>query len=112
MARPASPPPPDPAPAPGSPEAIAQDIAALRADVAALAASLRAFGATRTEAARDSAETLSAEALDRARATLADLRRQIEGAEGAAEARVAAHPLQALMVAFGLGFLASLALRR
>ena len=91
---------------------IETDLAALRADVAALAESLRAYGHARandmTDPARARADDLAGAAGEAAQ----DLRRQVDALEKELESTVRDHPVQALLAAFGLGFVLSLLLRR
>ena len=85
---------------------------ALRAELASLATSLQADGRKMAGALKDRAEELTEEAKVRARATLRDISRETDRLEDKIEAQVRDKPLQSLMLAFGLGLVVSVLLRR
>lgn len=93
-------------------EDLQAQLDALRAELAALAATLQADGKKMAEALKDRAEELSDEAKVKARAALHDIRAETDRLEERLEAQVREKPLQSLLMAFGLGLIVSVLLRR
>jgi ElaB/YqjD/DUF883 family membrane-anchored ribosome-binding protein len=93
-------------------EDLQAQLDALRAELAALAGSLQADGKKMAEALKDRAEGLSEEAKVRARAALHDIRAETDRLEDRLEAQVRDKPLQSILMAFGLGLIVSIFLRR
>jgi ElaB/YqjD/DUF883 family membrane-anchored ribosome-binding protein len=85
---------------------------ALRADLSALAALLQANSQKAAEGLKEKADALTGEARARATAAMGDLRREADRLEDRLETQVREKPLQSLMMAFGLGLLVSILLRR
>lgn len=85
---------------------------ALKAEIAALAATLQTDGKRMAEALKDKAEGLSDEAVARARAALKDIKAETDRLEDRLEAQVREKPLQSLLMAFGLGLVVSILMRR
>jgi ElaB/YqjD/DUF883 family membrane-anchored ribosome-binding protein len=85
---------------------------ALRSEIASLAASLQADGKKMAGAIKDRAEGLTEEAKVRARATLKDIQTETDRIEDKIEAQVREKPLQSVLLAFGLGLVVSVLLRR
>lgn len=73
---------------------INEELAQLRSDISSLAGTLN-------DAARHQAKNAS----DRVRSSLEDGRERLIAAEAQAEKQIAAHPMQSVGVAFGVGFL-------
>ena len=96
---------------PGAAEIEAQ-LHAIRTEVTALAAMVAAFGKDRAQAFRATAQTMTDDTREKVRHATDDLAHEAETLEQALDARLSAHPFQSLLVAFGLGVLASLMLRR
>lgn len=97
--------------APGTAEIEAQ-LHAIRTEVTALAAMVVAFGKDRAQAFRATAETMAGDTKDKVRNATDDLADDAKKLEQALDERLTGHPLQSLLVAFGLGMLVSLLLRR
>ncbi|MGB8812620.1 MAG: hypothetical protein WCC57_05490 [Paracoccaceae bacterium] len=93
-------------------EDLVAQLSAIRADVAALTAMMGLYGKDQAQAFRASAESYTDEATAKARKMAADLLRETETVEKAIEDRLHAHPVQGLLMAFGVGVLISLLLRR
>jgi ElaB/YqjD/DUF883 family membrane-anchored ribosome-binding protein len=85
---------------------------ALKAEIAALAETLQTDGKRMAEALKDRAEGLSDEAVARARAALKDIKAETDRLEDKLEAQVREKPLQSLLMAFGLGLVVSILMRR
>ncbi len=85
---------------------------ALRAEIAALAATLQTDGKRMADALKDKAEGLSDEAVARARAALKDIKAETDRLEDRLEAQVREKPIQSLLMAFGLGLIVSILMRR
>jgi ElaB/YqjD/DUF883 family membrane-anchored ribosome-binding protein len=85
---------------------------ALRADIAALAATLTAYGKDKVADMQAAADDVAGDAASRARAALRDVRRETDKLEERLQEQVQDKPLQSLLVAFGLGLVVSLILRR
>ena len=102
----------DPTPDAEAAEKIDSQLNSIRAELAALAATLTAYGKEKAEDLRATAEALTEEATIKTRETISDLRSEADRLEEALEARVKEKPLQSLLMAFGLGVLVSLFLRR
>lgn len=93
-------------------EKIDGQLDAIRAELAAFAATLRTYAEEKAGDLRASAEALAEDAKSKTRETIADLRSEADRLEDALEARVKEKPLQSLLMAFGLGVIVSLFLRR
>lgn len=91
---------------------IEAQLDALRADIAALAATLTAYGKDKMAEMQDAADGVAEDAAGRARAALRDVRRETDKLEERLQEQVQDKPLQSLLVAFGLGVVVSLILRR
>ena len=91
---------------------IEGELARVREDIASLARSVQSYGTAKTDevkaraskAGGDIAEA-SQDALDRVRREFEDVERQLRG-------QIRRHPLQALGIAAGVGFLAAMLMRR
>jgi ElaB/YqjD/DUF883 family membrane-anchored ribosome-binding protein len=85
---------------------------ALKAEIASLAELLQADGRKMADALKERAEELSDETVAKARAALKDLRAETDKLEDRLEAQVREKPLQSVLLAFGLGLIVSILLRR
>jgi ElaB/YqjD/DUF883 family membrane-anchored ribosome-binding protein len=94
------------------PDSLDAQVAAIRAEVAALAAMLTSLGKDKVGEWQSAAENMTEDATLRARAAVKDIRAETEKLEEKLQAQVQEKPLQSLMVAFGLGVIVSLILRR
>jgi ElaB/YqjD/DUF883 family membrane-anchored ribosome-binding protein len=77
-----------------------------------LAELLQADGRKMADALKERAEELSDETVAKARAALKDLRAETDKLEDRLEAQVREKPLQSVLLAFGLGLIVSILLRR
>jgi ElaB/YqjD/DUF883 family membrane-anchored ribosome-binding protein len=85
---------------------------AIRAELAALAEMVNTFARGEAHALRVSAEKIAEEAAATARKVRGELAHGVGQAEKALDHRVQEHPLQSILMAFGLGVLISLLVRR
>lgn len=85
---------------------------ALRAEIAALAATLQSDGRKLADSLKERAGDMSEEAVAKARATLKDIKAETDRMEDKLEAQVREKPLQSVLIAFGLGLVVSILLRR
>jgi ElaB/YqjD/DUF883 family membrane-anchored ribosome-binding protein len=91
---------------------VEAELAALRADISALAHSLKDYGGAKKVEFEHDAEELSEDLRATARKTLKDVRAKIDSLEQDVDAGVAGHPVQAMLLAFGVGVVISTLLRR
>jgi ElaB/YqjD/DUF883 family membrane-anchored ribosome-binding protein len=98
-------------PTPIGDDAEAQ-LRAMRAELASLAEMVSTFAKGEAHALRVSAEKVAEEATAKARKVREELAHGVGQAEKALDHRVQEHPLQSLLMAFGLGLLISLLMRR
>lgn len=96
---------------PGAAEIEAQ-LHAIRTEVTALAALVAAFGKDRAQAFRATAGTMAEGTAEKVLKMTGDLGQEAKKLEQALDERLTEHPVQSLLMAFGLGFLASMLLRR
>lgn len=85
---------------------------ALRADIAALAALLQTDGRKMADTLRARAEELRDQTRAEVESALGDIRANAGRIEDQLESRVRDKPLQSLLMAFGLGLVVSVFLRR
>jgi ElaB/YqjD/DUF883 family membrane-anchored ribosome-binding protein len=95
-----------------TPDSLDAQVAAIRAEVAALAAMLTSLGKDKVGEWQSAAENMTEDATLRARAAVKDIRAETEKLEEKLQAQVQEKPLQSLLVAFGIGVIVSLILRR
>jgi len=91
---------------------IAAEIAQIKNDIASLGKSLSAFGKDRIGSLPDIASQSTAETLESARQALKEIRDEMTSIEHDMERKVTEHPMQSLLIAAGLGFLAAYLVRR
>ena len=85
---------------------IAAEIAQIKNDIASLGKSLSAFGKDRI------GSQSTAETLESAQQALKEIRDEMTSIEHDIERKVTEHPMQSLLIAAGLGFLAAYLVRR
>jgi ElaB/YqjD/DUF883 family membrane-anchored ribosome-binding protein len=85
---------------------------ALRAEIEALAATVSSLGRDKIAEIQAKAEAVAGDMAGSARAALGEVRRETEKLEEQMKQQVQEKPLQSLLVAFGLGVIVSLILRR
>jgi ElaB/YqjD/DUF883 family membrane-anchored ribosome-binding protein len=85
---------------------------AIRAELATLAELVNSFAKGEAHALRLSAEKIADEAVLKARKVKGELAHGVSQAEKVLDDRVQEHPLQSILMAFGLGVLISLIVRR
>jgi ElaB/YqjD/DUF883 family membrane-anchored ribosome-binding protein len=93
-------------------EDLQAQLDAIKSELASLAASLSAEGKAMADALREKAEGISDEAKVKAQAALKDIKAETDRLEEKLEAQVREKPLQSLLIAFGLGLIVSMFLRR
>ena len=93
-------------------EDIAAEIAQIKNDIASLGKTLGAFGKDRIGSFADIASKSTTEILEDARQALKEIRQELTAIEHDMERKVAEHPMQSLLIAAGLGFLAAYLVRR
>ncbi len=91
---------------------IDAQLQAIRDEVAAMTEMMSAFVSDKVHAFGATAEAAAKEASTRARKTRDKMEQGVEQAEKALDHRVQDHPLQSILMAFGLGLLVSLLFRR
>lgn len=91
---------------------IETQLQAIRDDVTAMTAMMSTFVSDKVHAFGATAEAAAKEASVRARKACDSMEDGMEKAEKALDHRVQDHPLQSILMAFGLGLLVSLLFRR
>ncbi len=91
---------------------IATEITQIRNDVASLGRTLGAFGKDRIGSVPDLASKATAETVENARHAMTEIRKEMTSIEHDMERKVTEHPMQSLLIAAGLGFLAAYLVRR
>lgn len=91
---------------------IEAQLQAVRDEVAAMTERLSAFFSDKVHAFGTTAEAAAKEASARAHKAREKVERSMHEAEEVLDHRVQEHPLQSILMAFGLGLLVSLLLRR
>jgi ElaB/YqjD/DUF883 family membrane-anchored ribosome-binding protein len=85
---------------------VGDEIAQIKNDIVSLGKSLSAFGKDRI------GSQSTAETLESARQALKEIRDEMTSIEHDMERKVTEHPMQSLLIAAGLGFLAAYLVRR
>ncbi|ADZ71357.1 DUF883 family protein [Polymorphum gilvum] len=91
---------------------LAAQIAALKADLSSLTARIAGLGETGARALRTETKTATAKAAATGEALIHELAARERELELRARAGIREHPLQAVAIAAGVGFLAALLVRR
>jgi ElaB/YqjD/DUF883 family membrane-anchored ribosome-binding protein len=91
---------------------IEVQLQAIRDEVAAMTEIMSAFVSDKVHAFGATAEAAAKEASVRARKARERVQQGVEQAENVLDHRVQDHPLQSILIAFGLGLLVSLLFRR
>jgi ElaB/YqjD/DUF883 family membrane-anchored ribosome-binding protein len=96
----------------GPDDDIETQLQAIREEVAAMTEVMSTFVSDKVHAFGATAEAAAKEASARARKARERVEHGVEQAEKALDDRVQGHPLQSILMAFGLGLLVSLLFRR
>ncbi|MEM5583878.1 MULTISPECIES: DUF883 domain-containing protein [unclassified Roseibium] len=91
---------------------IEVDIERIRGDIAALAGSLKKYGAGKSDEYKSRAAAAGEDLTKMSQDALSDLAAELKGYERALTSEVRRHPLQAIGIAAGIGFLVSVLVRR
>ena len=91
---------------------IEQDIERIRGDIASLAGSLKRYGSDKTDEYKTRASAAGNELTKMSQDALNDLTSELKNYERALTSQVRRHPLQALGIAAGVGFLLAALVRR
>ncbi|WP_269586106.1 DUF883 family protein [Roseibium sp. Sym1] len=91
---------------------IENDIERIREDIAALAGSLKKYGAGKSDEYKERASSAGQDLTRMSQDALNDLTTELKGYERALTSEVRRHPLQALGIAAGVGFLVAALVRR
>jgi ElaB/YqjD/DUF883 family membrane-anchored ribosome-binding protein len=91
---------------------IESQLHTIRAEVAAMAEMMGTFVKEKVHAFGATAEAAADEASARARKARDSMEQRVGQAEKALDHQVQAHPLQSILLAFGLGILVSMLIRR
>lgn len=91
---------------------IEADIERIRGDIASLAGSLKRYGADKTDEYKERATTAGQDLTKMSQDALNDLTKELKNYERALSSQVRSHPLQALGIAAGVGFLLAALVRR
>ncbi|NVK35133.1 MAG: DUF883 family protein [Rhodobacteraceae bacterium] len=95
-----------------SADEIQENIERIRNDIASLAGSVKKYGAGKTGEVKARANSAGQDLTKATQDALADLTEELKGYERALTAEVRRHPLQALGIAAGIGFLVAALVRR
>lgn len=91
---------------------IEEDIERIRGDIASLAGSLKKYGADKTDEYKTRATTAGQDLTKMSQDALNELTKELQTYERALTSQVRRHPLQALGIAAGVGFLVAALVRR
>ncbi|GAB4576867.1 MAG: hypothetical protein Tsb0019_02700 [Roseibium sp.] len=91
---------------------IEADIERIRGDIASLAGSLKKYGAGKSDEYKSRATAAGQDLTKMSQDALSDLMTELKGYERALSTEVRRHPLQALGIAAGVGFLVAALVRR
>ncbi|PTW62939.1 ElaB/YqjD/DUF883 family membrane-anchored ribosome-binding protein [Breoghania corrubedonensis] len=91
---------------------IEAELARVREDIAALARSIQSYGTAKTDEVKSRASKAGNDIAAASQDALEQVRREFEGLESQLQGQVRRHPLQALGIAAGIGFLAAFLMRR
>ena len=91
---------------------IEAELARVREDIAALARSVQSFGSAKTSEVKARASKAGTDIAEASQDALDQVRREFEDLEHQLQGHVRRHPLQALGIAAGVGFLAAMLMRR
>lgn len=91
---------------------IEQDIERIRGDIAALAGSLKRYGSDKTGEYKAKANAAGQDLTKLSQETLNDLTAELKACERVVSSKVRKHPLQAIGLAAGAGFLIAALARR